>query len=167
MTRRPRLSASMTLTQFDHGYWYATELKQFATDLGIPSVAKLRKDELEHAIRQFLRSGTNRSAAKAKAVGIGDCTRTRRRPRAASRSSRRSLHERCGDESVSGARGEEARARLSAAVRCALPIESVEGTNSWTKESRSHIEMWSRNTFASANPRSDSRAYRTVDTSTS
>lgn len=47
----------MSLTQFDHGYWYAIELKQFATDLGIPSVAKLRKDELEHAIRQFLRSG--------------------------------------------------------------------------------------------------------------
>jgi hypothetical protein len=48
----------MTLTQFDHGYWYATELKQFAADLGIPSVAKLRKDELERAIKQFLRSGT-------------------------------------------------------------------------------------------------------------
>ena len=48
----------MTLTQFDHGYWYATELKQFAADLGIPSVARLRKDELERAIKQFLRSGT-------------------------------------------------------------------------------------------------------------
>jgi len=48
----------MTLTQFDHGYWYATELKQFATDLGIPSVARLRKDQLERAIKQFLRSGT-------------------------------------------------------------------------------------------------------------
>jgi ribosome modulation factor len=48
----------MTLTQFDHGYWYAIELKQFAADLGIPSVARLRKDELERAIKQFLRSGT-------------------------------------------------------------------------------------------------------------
>jgi len=48
----------MTVTQFDHGYWYATELKQFATDLGIPSVARLRKDQLERAIKQFLRSGT-------------------------------------------------------------------------------------------------------------
>jgi len=48
----------MTVTQFDHGYWYATELKQFATDLGITSVARLRKDQLERAIKQFLRSGT-------------------------------------------------------------------------------------------------------------
>ena len=141
MTRRPRLSASMTLTQFDHGYWYATELKQFATDLGIPSVAKLRKDELEHAIRQFLRSG--RIGPPKKTVGIGDCARTRRRPRAASGSSRRSLYERCGDESVSGARGEEARARLSAAVRCTLPIESVERRTAGQR-SRDHISRCGR-----------------------
>ena len=54
----------MTVTQFDHGYWYATELKQFATDLGIPSVARLRKDQLERAIKQFLRSGTIGAAKK-------------------------------------------------------------------------------------------------------
>ena len=48
----------MSLTQFDHGYWYATELRQFADELGIPSAAKLRKDELERAVKQFLRSGT-------------------------------------------------------------------------------------------------------------
>src|SRR4051812_20617474 len=47
----------MSLAQFDHGYWYALELKQFARRLGIPSPTRLRKDELEHAIRQFLRSG--------------------------------------------------------------------------------------------------------------
>ena len=47
----------MTVTQFDHGYWYATELKHFAKGLGIPSASKLRKDELEHAIRVFLRTG--------------------------------------------------------------------------------------------------------------
>ena len=48
----------MTVTQFDHGYWYATELKDFAKELGIPSASKLRKDELERAIRIFLRTGT-------------------------------------------------------------------------------------------------------------
>jgi hypothetical protein len=48
----------MSLTQFDHGYWYATELKEFAEELGIPSAARLRKDELEGAIKRFLRSGT-------------------------------------------------------------------------------------------------------------
>ena len=56
--RNQKLSASMSLTQFDHGYWYATELKQFAGELGIPSTSRLRKDELERAIKQFLRSGT-------------------------------------------------------------------------------------------------------------
>jgi hypothetical protein len=44
----------MTLRQFDHGYWYATEIKAFAQSLGVPSAHKLRKDELEKAIRQFL-----------------------------------------------------------------------------------------------------------------
>ena len=55
--KRGKLSRSMSLKQFDHGYWYATELKRFAAELGITSVARLRKDELERAIRQFLRSG--------------------------------------------------------------------------------------------------------------
>lgn len=47
----------MTVTQFDNGYWYATELKEFAETIGIPSASKLRKDELEKAIKQFLRTG--------------------------------------------------------------------------------------------------------------
>lgn len=55
--RKTKLSASMTITQFDHGYWYTTELKHFATELGIRSASSLRKDELEQAIRVFLRTG--------------------------------------------------------------------------------------------------------------
>ena len=56
----------MTLTQFDNGYWYATELKDFAVTIGVPRPSKLRKDELERAIKVFLRTGriespTNRS----------------------------------------------------------------------------------------------------------
>lgn len=47
----------MTLAQFDNGYWYATELKNFAQAIGIPSAAKLRKDELEKAIKLFLQTG--------------------------------------------------------------------------------------------------------------
>lgn len=58
MSRNGTLSVSMSLTQFDHGYWYATELKQFADEIGIPSAGRLRKDELEGAIKEFLRSGT-------------------------------------------------------------------------------------------------------------
>jgi hypothetical protein len=47
----------MTLSQFDNGYWYATELKTFAETIGLPSASKLRKDELEKAIRLFLETG--------------------------------------------------------------------------------------------------------------
>jgi SAP domain-containing new25 len=47
----------MTLDRFDNGYWYATELKRFADTIGIPSAGKLRKDELEKAIKHFLRTG--------------------------------------------------------------------------------------------------------------
>lgn len=54
---RPRLSAAITPKQFEHGYWYATELKAFARQLGIPSASALRKDELEAAITHLLRTG--------------------------------------------------------------------------------------------------------------
>jgi hypothetical protein len=54
----------MTLTQFENGYWYATELKQFAVDLGIPSASKLRKDELEDAIKFFLKTGKRKTPPK-------------------------------------------------------------------------------------------------------
>jgi hypothetical protein len=57
VSRKTKLSASMTITQFDHGYWYAAELKRFARELGIRSVSALRKDELEQAVRAFLRTG--------------------------------------------------------------------------------------------------------------
>src|SRR5215471_18109604 len=59
-----RLSKDMTVRQFDHGYWYATEIKRFAKELGLPSAHKLRKDELEKAIRQFLAHGTLRRPTK-------------------------------------------------------------------------------------------------------
>ena len=54
----------MTLRQFDHGYWYATEIKKFAKRLGLPSPHRLRKDELEKAIRHFLAHGKVRSPTK-------------------------------------------------------------------------------------------------------
>ena len=54
----------MTLTQFDNGYWYATELKEFAETIKLPSAGKLRKDELEKAIKLFLKSGKAKNPAK-------------------------------------------------------------------------------------------------------
>jgi hypothetical protein len=48
-----KLSKKMTLRQFDHGYWYATEIKRFAQSLGVPAAHRLRKDELEQALKDF------------------------------------------------------------------------------------------------------------------
>jgi hypothetical protein len=44
----------MTVDEFDHGYWYATQLKAFAGVLGIARATSLRKDQLERAIRSVL-----------------------------------------------------------------------------------------------------------------
>jgi hypothetical protein len=54
----------MTQAQFDNGYWYATELKEFAKTIGIPSANRLRKDELEQLIKVFLKTGKIESPAK-------------------------------------------------------------------------------------------------------
>ena len=53
-----RLSPTMTLREFENGYWYLDDLKNFAIRISIPSATRLRKDELERAIATFLRSGT-------------------------------------------------------------------------------------------------------------
>jgi hypothetical protein len=44
----------MTIEEFDHGYWYATELKAFAHAIGIRGASGLRKDQLESAVRSLL-----------------------------------------------------------------------------------------------------------------
>ena len=54
----------MTLAQFDNGYWYATELKEFAEMIGIPFASRLRKDELETAIKHLLKTGKIQSPTK-------------------------------------------------------------------------------------------------------
>ena len=51
------LSPTITLREFENGYWYLHQLKAFADRIGIPSAGKLRKDELEKAIVAFLRTG--------------------------------------------------------------------------------------------------------------
>lgn len=64
MRQKPKLAPSMSLAEFDNGYWYATELKAFAESIGIPSAKKLRKDELERAIRRFLETGETGSLVR-------------------------------------------------------------------------------------------------------
>ncbi|MBI3715465.1 MAG: hypothetical protein HY255_05680 [Betaproteobacteria bacterium] len=68
----------MTPAQFDNGYWYATDLQEFAAVIGIPRAKKLRKDELENAIKLFLESGKidfpfqdGHSASHGKDVALG------------------------------------------------------------------------------------------------
>jgi hypothetical protein len=78
------LSPTMTLREFENGYWYLQQLKNFADAIGIPAAKKLRKDELEMAIKAFLRTGraqlpTKRSLHKrgAKDVERGLCLKLR------------------------------------------------------------------------------------------
>jgi hypothetical protein len=69
------LSPTMTVRDFDNGYWYLDQLKAFAERIGVPAAKRLRKDELERAIGAFLRTGTaasptNRSLRKTGAKDI-------------------------------------------------------------------------------------------------
>ncbi len=61
MTKRTELAATMTEAEFENGYWYATELQDFAAKVGIPLAKKLRKDELEKALKHFLRTGESKN----------------------------------------------------------------------------------------------------------
>jgi hypothetical protein len=51
-----KLAETLTAEQFDRGYWYATELKSFADRHGLADAQHLRKDELETAIRGWLKT---------------------------------------------------------------------------------------------------------------
>jgi hypothetical protein len=51
------LSPTMTVRDFENGYWYLGQLKNFAEHIGIPAAKQLRKDELEKAIVTFLLTG--------------------------------------------------------------------------------------------------------------
>jgi len=85
----------MTQAQFDSGYWYATELKEFAKTIGIPSASRLRNDELEKAIKVFLKAGKIESPTKRSLSTSGA---KERRTRAEPQSSRSGLHERQGNQ---------------------------------------------------------------------
>jgi len=55
--RKTKLSKTMSVKDFDNGYWYLTEIKAFAKDIKIAGVSNLRKDELEELIKHYLRTG--------------------------------------------------------------------------------------------------------------
>ncbi len=52
------LSPTMTPREVENGYWYLDDLRDFASQIGIPEASRLRKDEIERAIEAFLRTGT-------------------------------------------------------------------------------------------------------------
>ena len=54
VTMARKLSRGMSVRAFDNGYWYAAELREFAIKMKIPSASKLRKDQLETAIKVLL-----------------------------------------------------------------------------------------------------------------
>ena len=64
MTKRTELTATMTEAEFENGYWYATELQEFGAAVGIPSAKKLRKDELEKALKHLFRTGESKNPVK-------------------------------------------------------------------------------------------------------
>ena len=59
-----KLSTTMTVREFENGYWYLDELKDFARQIGIRDATKLRKDEIERAIVAFLRTGRVKAPTK-------------------------------------------------------------------------------------------------------
>ena len=71
------LSPTMTVREFENGYWYLEQLKNFAERIGIPAAKKLRKDELEQAIVAFLRTGKAASPTKRslRKTGVKDVER--------------------------------------------------------------------------------------------
>jgi hypothetical protein len=71
------LSSTMTVREFENGYWYVDELKDFGCQIGIPGAMRLRKDELELAILAFLRTGTTKLPTKRalRKTGVKDLER--------------------------------------------------------------------------------------------
>jgi hypothetical protein len=67
----------MTVHDFANGYWYLDELKDFGVQIGIPGAKKLRKDELESAITEFLRTGKAKLPTKRalRKTGVKDLDR--------------------------------------------------------------------------------------------
>jgi hypothetical protein len=71
------LSPTMTVRDFENGYWYLDQLKKFAERIGVPAARKLRKDELEKAVVTFLRTGNAALPTKrsSRVTGLKDVER--------------------------------------------------------------------------------------------
>lgn len=56
MAQKNTLHNIKTIAEFENGYWYAVELKQFARDIGVANSSQLRKDQLEAIIKNYIQS---------------------------------------------------------------------------------------------------------------
>jgi SAP domain-containing protein len=65
------LSKRMSLQAFENGYWYATDLVAFGKTLGLPAAHRMRKNELEQAIKAYLASGRLPKTTSAKPLKKG------------------------------------------------------------------------------------------------
>jgi hypothetical protein len=52
---KQKLHKNITLKDFENNYWYTTELKIFLKEIGLKNVSKLRKDEIEKIIFEYIR----------------------------------------------------------------------------------------------------------------
>ena len=70
-----KLTKNISEQQFDNGYWYADEIKSFAKELGIANSSKLRKEELETLIKNYLRTGEVGAVERKNITqkGVRDC----------------------------------------------------------------------------------------------
>lgn len=74
---RTVLSPRMSLRAFENGYWYQTELVEFGRTLGLSAAHRMRKNELESAIRAYLTTGRlpNTTSSKPLKKGVKDLDR--------------------------------------------------------------------------------------------
>ena len=57
MKKKLKLNQNTSAEDFEKNYFYAVELKDFAKSIGVNGTAKLRKDQLEKIIKNFLLTG--------------------------------------------------------------------------------------------------------------
>ena len=74
MNGKKILSKNMTIKEFDKGYWYVHEIRDFAKKIGIPNSSQLRKDELEELIKVYLTTGELKASSRKmlKKTGLKD-----------------------------------------------------------------------------------------------
>ena len=74
---RSVLSKRMSLQSFENGYWYATDLLAFGKKLGLPAAHRMRKNELESAIKAYLATGRLPKTTQSKPLknGVRDLDR--------------------------------------------------------------------------------------------